>query len=132
MPDVSIHITGVDAVIRKLGSVKGVAMLEKPMQESLYKIQSDMQAYPAQPSGTKYIRTGTLGRRWTTRIDRASSGLHGSVGNNTSYAPWVQSQRFQATVHRGRWQTDQQVVDRLRPWIERRFSQAIDRALNGR
>ena len=44
-----------------------------------------------------YKRTGTLKKRWTTRIRRISThSVLGVVGNNTSYAPWVQSREFQA------------------------------------
>ena len=74
-------------------------------------------------------RTGTLGRRWTTRITRSAGGLTDKVGNNTKYAPWVQSERFQAGLHRKRWQTDQQVINDNRRAIVDDFEREIRRVL---
>ena len=130
MPDISIKISGVDKVLRKLGAVKGTAMLVPPMEESVAKVREEMANYPSDFSGNTYIRTGKLGQSWTGKVERRGDGVLGKIGTNREYAPWVQSQRFQATVHRGRWQTDEQVITRLRPWIERRFKRAIDQALN--
>ena len=131
MPNVSIKIDGIDKVLRKLGTVRGQDMLAEPMEASLRILQADMQNYPVQRTGSTYIRTGTLGRRWAIApIERTGNGLHGRVGNNTEYAPFVQSNILQSAVHRGRWQTDAQVVQRRRAWIVARFKRAIDQALN--
>ncbi len=130
MPNISIKIEGVDKVLRKIGTAKGVAALVKPMEASVLRVQQAMQTYPTQRQGSTYIRTGTLGRRWVTRVTKQNDGVSGTVGNNTEYAPFVQSSVLQAAVHRGRWQTDAQVIERLRPWIVARFKRAIDQALN--
>jgi hypothetical protein len=125
----SIEIKGVDELIRKLGKVEGVKVLEAPMKRSVYRLQRDMADYPAQRPGSSYVRTGTLGRRWTVKISRRSDGVEGRVGNNTVYAPFVQSHRFQARIHRGRWQTDAKVVDKNRQAIVADFERAIKQAL---
>lgn len=129
MADVMIEIRGVDALLAKLGKVQGTNILRPPMQRSVLRIQRDMQEYPTQRMGSPYRRTGTLGRRWTTRIQQSGQYLEGKVGNNTRYAPLVQSRQFQARVHRGRWQTDTQVVNRLARIIIGDFEQAIAEAL---
>lgn len=143
MPDISIRIEGVDRVIAKLGKVEGARVLDAPMQEAVRLVQRDMQEYPppiamrirsnargtATFLGQGYRRTGTLGRRWTVRVRRLGDGVVGSVGNNTHYAPFVQSRRFQAWMHRGRWQTDALVIQRRRDEIVRRFQAAIRQAL---
>lgn len=160
----SIEIRGVDELIRKLGKVEGVNVLQAPMKRAVYRIQRDMADYDNVPAmqpgewaawvnahspakaaqirgayfskvkqlGRHPGRTGTLGRRWTGRITRSAGGLTGKVGNNTKYAPWVQSERFQAGLHRKRWQTDQQVVNRNRSAIVADFEREIRRALNTR
>ena len=125
----SIEIKGVDELIRKLGKVEGNKILERPMKRSVYRLQRDMADYPPQRPASSYIRTGTLGRRWTVKVSRHSNGLEGRVGNNTVYAPFVQSSRFQAGIHRGRWQTDTQVVERNRRDIVADFEAEIRRAL---
>ena len=140
-----VWITGVDALIKKMGHVRANEYLVKPMEESVLQVQADMKEYPppialrtwvkadgttGEAIGQGYKRTGTLGRRWTKRVERHANGLTGRVGNNTEYAPWVQSSSFQAWMHRGRWQTDAQVLSQRRAWIVARFKRAIDQALN--
>lgn len=126
-----ITITGIDALVRKLNSMERVNdVLSAPMQRAVLRLQRDMADYPPQRPGSSYVRTGTLGRRWTTKVERQSDGLTGRVGNNTVYGPFVQSSRFQAAVHRGRWQTDEQILERNQQRIVDDFQQAIQRALD--
>ena len=124
-----IEIQGIDALFRKLGNVGAIATLRPPMQRSVYRLQAGMAKYPAARGGSSYRRTGTLGRRWTSVVTESVNGLVGTVGNNTSYGPWVQSEMFQAAVHRGRWQTDQDVATKETPAIIADFEQAIGAAL---
>lgn len=128
----SIEIQGIDALIRKLDSMERVNdILEPPMQRAVLRLQRDMAEYPPQRPGSSYVRTGTLGRRWTTQVTRSGDGLTGKIGNNTVYAPFVQSARFQAAVHRGRWNnTDEATLERNRQRIVDDFDNAIQRALD--
>lgn len=57
-------------------------------------------------------------------------GVRGEVGNNTKYAPWVGSQRFQARMHRGRWTTDEGALTSERANIEDDFNAAVAAALS--
>jgi len=125
----SIEIKGVDELIKKLGKVEGVKVLEAPMQRAVLRLQRDMADYPPQRPASSYVRTGTLGRRWTVKVRRYASGLEGRVGNNTVYAPFVQSHRFQSRIHRKRWQTDAKVIDKNRQAIVADFERAIKQAL---
>jgi len=77
--------------------------------------------YPAPPPGSTYRRTGTLGRLWTSStpsISIAGSVLNARLGNATPYGPYVQDPDRQAKVHRGRWQTTDDVVDKHAGVIE--------------
>ena len=125
----SITITGIPELMSKLGNVGAIATLRPPMQRSVYRLQAGMAKYPAARGGSSYRRTGTLGRRWTSVVTESANGLVGTVGNNTSYGPWVQSEMFQAAVHQGRWQTDQDVATKETPAIIADFEQAIGAAL---
>jgi hypothetical protein len=127
----SIEVRGLDKVFAKLGAVSSIAILEKPMQRAVLRVEYDMKEYPPTRPGQTYVRTGTLGRRWTTRVQTSSNGVIGTIGNNTAYGPWVQSQRFQSRFHRGRWTTDQQAIDKNLPAIQADFQREIDRALAG-
>lgn len=127
----TIEILGIDALVRKLDSMERVNdVLTPPMQRAVLRLQRDMADYPPARPGSSYVRTGTLGRRWTTDVNRSGDGLVGKVGNNTVYSPFVQSARFQASVHRGRWQTDEATLERNRQRIVDDFEQAIQRALD--
>lgn len=126
----SIDIKGLDRLYRKLGKAAAMQTLEKPMQRSVLRLQRRMQDYPPAPAHSSYIRTGTLGRRWTTRIERSGNGLVGKVGNNTEYGPLVQSSRFQTRFHkRTGWTTDDQVVREEQAAIVADFQATIDKAL---
>jgi hypothetical protein len=129
---VDIQIHGIDQLIAKLGRVAAQDVLTQPMRESVTRLQSEMMVSPPAIAGSRYVRTGTLGRRWTAKVTRVSGGVTGRVGNNTVYAPFVQSQMFQSRVHVGRWRTDAQTLERLRPWVVERFQRRIRQALEGR
>lgn len=85
-------------------------------------IQARMMVYPPQRPGGSYRRTGTLGRAWTSEVYAEGDALIGKVGNVTKYAPQVQSEKFQSKAHKGRWQTDVQVIRELEPEINAEFS----------
>lgn len=125
----TIEIHGTAEAIELLGIAETMTMFRQPMRRAVARMRDAMAIYPPQRSGSAYRRSGTLGRRWTTRVTERSDGLEGKVGNNTSYGPFVQSQMFQATVHQGRWQTDQQVADEQEAAIVADFERAIQAAL---
>ena len=129
----AITITGVDELIAKLGKAQGNAVLKDPMQRAVYRIEDGMKVYPPQPAGSTYRRgqdprSEDLGGKWTTKVTATANGLTGKIGNNVSYAPWVQSHQFQAR-HMGYWQTDMEVIDKNRAAIVADFQQAIEKAL---
>lgn len=125
----SVTIKGVDELVRKLGQAAAIPVLRPPMNRSVLKLQRDMADYPPQRPGSSYVRTGTLGRTWTTRVTKLFGGLEGRAGNVTRYAPDVQSKRFQARVHQGRWQTDEQVLNKNMKSILDDFEKAIQEAI---
>lgn len=64
---------------------------------------------------TPYKRTGTLGRRFTTKVVVKGPDIFGDIGTDVPYAPWVVGpsesaaitfggvKMFQAPIHKGRW-----------------------------
>lgn len=152
--DLNIQVRGVDQLVLKLGRLVAFTNLRPAMTESLNKVWGDLAKYPHRPtSGTfagfksekqrrwffaalreglievPYRRTGTLGRSWTMRIDSTMDGIEGRIGTNIVYAPWVQDRDRQAAIHQGRWQTAQDVLEKLKDWIVRRFNSQIKRLL---
>jgi len=134
--DYRIRVEGVDRLLAKLGKLGAVAILRPPMQRAVYRIQGDMKQYPPPPAGSKYRRgqdprSEDLGGRWTTKIAQVAAGLEGKVGNNASYAPWVQSHQFQAR-HMSHWKrhTDLAIIDKNRKAIVDDFAREIAKAIN--
>ena len=114
----------------KLGRLEAIDVLEAPMNRAVLRVQARMADYPTQRTGSTYVRTGTLGRRWTTKVTKLPDGVEGRVGNVTVYGPLVQSSMFQTKAHKkGGWQTDARVMNEEAPAIIRDFKQAIEDAL---
>lgn len=133
MADVSIRIEGVDQLMQKLGRFNGNNLLRAPMERGLAEIQQALQEYPPARPGSTYVRGGPksekLGSRWTHRIHTQPDGIYGVVGNNASYAPFVQNYQFQAGVHKRRWLTDKAAVEKYKAGIVADFQRTISRAL---
>ena len=117
-----IEVKGIEQLNRKLARIQQRldtgdpgSTLRQAMRRAVLRVQAGMMDYPTQRSGSSYRRTGTLGRRWTTEVLPEGDELIGKVGNNTKYAPQVQSEKFQARVHRERWQTDADVLEKSPP-----------------
>jgi len=152
--ELSIQVKGVDRLVSKFGRLATFTNLRPAMSDSLNKVWNELARYPKPPeqgafTGFKsekqrrwffaalreglievpYRRTGTLGRSWTMRVSSTVDGIEGRVGTNVVYAPWVQDRDRQAVIHQGRWQTAQDVLEKLQGWIVRRFQREIDKLL---
>lgn len=128
MVEIRISITGIEDVELRLNRLTGVGWAVRPMRQATLFVQERMARYPQQRAGSLYVRTGTLGRTWTTSVEETPNTVTGRVGNRTEYAPFVQSRQFQAGVHRGRWQTEMDVLERNQREIVDYFRRAIEEA----
>lgn len=127
--------TNVDEVIRALQRYRAdlPAIVQEPLDRGAMQVLAGMKPYPPPPPESRYVRgapphSENLGKRWTSRRIRGQEYVGREVGNNASYAPWVQSSELQARVHQGRWQTDQEVIERELPGIVADVEQALRRA----
>jgi hypothetical protein len=116
------------AKIKKITEFQNV--MKAPMIKATSLIHDDIANYPPKPAHSTYRRTGTLGRRWTSKVENHYQGVTGKVGNVTSYAPFVQSAERQAWFHRAAgWKTDKTVTANQEDAIRRVFEDAINREL---
>jgi hypothetical protein len=134
MPDFEVR-TNVDEVIRTLQryQVRLADIVQPPLDRGAAAVLGGMKPYPAPPPGSRYVRgapphSEKLGSRWTSRQIRGADYVGREVGNNASYAPWVQAAQVQARVHQERWQTDEQVITRELPAIAADVEQSLIRA----
>ena len=86
-------------------------------------IRADIKRYPPPPAGSSYIRTGTLGRSWASKVQRREA----IIGNVTPYGPYVQGATEQAWMHKGRWRTTAQVAKARAGDVKKLFEAAISR-----
>lgn len=129
-----LELQGVTQLYMKLDNAAADKVLERPMKKALTRIERYMKKYPRPPQNSTYVRTRTLGDRWSVpeakRVDVMSGAVVGTIANNVWYGPLVQSARFQAKVHQRRWQTDEMAVEATRAEITGDFQKAITDALS--
>lgn len=156
----SVKIDGLDKVSKKLGNLArfsqwaakpmekatgiiwdemGKAPTKRPGAFSALATQAQKRAYWAKvrsgeinhsPTGG-YKRSGTLTRKWKTEISNIPNGVRGEIGNNESYAKYVQGDDNQQLFHfASGWVTDEQAINKHRDEINRIFQQAVNDVLN--
>jgi len=109
--DIRLEMRGLAAVANRLQKIEDRAWLEKASDVGIRILQETLAAYPPAPPGSSYRRTGTLGRNWRIHARTMADGrVVRTVRNLIPYAPFVQSRRLQARIHRKRWITDVQAV----------------------
>lgn len=133
-----LELKGIKQLFNTLDRLQAISVLEEPMQRAVLRLENRMKIYPPQRTGSTYIRgygfpgrptSERLGQSWTTVVRRIHDGVEGEVGNNTSYGPRVQSKRLQANVHKGRWQTDEDVMAQEERAIVQDFEKSIQDAI---
>ena len=157
-----VTIKGLEPVIHKLTTLNRFNQwAREPMTKAVAVIHSEVAKYPKKASGAfsrlatpgqrraywarvrsgeishrdgiGYVRTGSLGRSWTSKVTTMPNGIRGEVGNNREYAPFVQrggangQQPFHAA---SKWETDKTAIEKAEPQIDDLFKAAIDAVLN--
>jgi hypothetical protein len=70
-----------------------------------------------------------LGKSWATQISVGEQSIVGELGNNASYADWVEGQR-QAHFHQQRgWPNPSSALEQAQPQIEALFGVALEKYL---
>jgi hypothetical protein len=92
----------------------------------------------AKASTLRYKRTGMLYRSWSTRIAGVGTEIRGIVGSNGNTAPYnvyvqgpLNGRPAQAAIHRGRWESIDEVRERSAETINRMFQARIDQVTGG-
>lgn len=114
--------TNANEVIARLRRYQAdlLAIVRPPLDRGGLRVEAGMKPYPSPPPNSRYVRgapphSEKLGSRWTSRSISGAGFVGREVGNTASYAPLVQSAERQAPIHRGRWQTDEDVIMRELP-----------------
>lgn len=154
----TITITGMKPLLRKLDTVQDVtATLGPPMHRALGHLHRRVARYPrkdptafarlATPRQKRaywarvrsgaithgsggYVRTGTLGRKWTSRVQTGRAFIRGTLGNNAGYGIYVQGGRRQSFHRASGWETTDDVAQREARAVQAYFDAAINQALH--
>ena len=131
MSSFSISIDGVDKLSAKLGRIERVQDVLEPVARRRIRAMRDRaRIYPPRLPNQRYVRTYTLRGGWNDSVQRVSNGIVARAENKVGYSPWVQGYGTQAGIHRGRWETERQILDAETPQTVQEFGDAIQRALD--
>lgn len=70
-----------------------------------------------------------LGARWVKKLQQKARKTILIIGNNASYAQYVQSRELQAQIHRDWWQTEYDMIDQLFPILIDEFERFLPTAI---
>lgn len=118
----SITIDVSDA-LAKIDPDKMERALEAAITGAASLIRADIKTYPPKPAHSTYIRTGRLGASWAQQV----KGRQAVIGTHMAYAPYVQDADRQAWMHKGRWQTAQDVAQKRANDVKRFIETALAR-----
>jgi len=102
------------------------------MNDATALLLRELKTYPSPPAGSTYKRTRALSNSWHKEIEGRGLQIRGIVGSNQNIAPHnrvVQDEVMQAAIHRGRWQTAQDVLQRNEQNIRGMFNARVRAAL---
>lgn len=120
------HLPEVQAAMQKRGAAINPALI-KAASRARQLLVPALSAYPSAPAGSRYQRTGRLGRGW-----QRATPLNGGTGfqliNPTEYAGLVQGTN-QAWMHKGRWKTAEQIAHELLEDILAAYEDAVKEAI---
>jgi len=129
-------IKGLDSLNARLKGMTG-AEIQKTLKQTTDKavkyVHSQVPPYPAPPPASCYSRTGMLGRSINTQVKEVGSEIQGVIGSPIEYSPWVISSEAvaevgagpQAWMHKGRWWTLQEVVNKALGEVKRIYSEML-------
>lgn len=150
----NIVITGIDALVKRMENEPKLfrQVFRKTLEASLLAIWQNVgeRGYPTQKPGTRYVRTGTLGRTLGSsetggmsgrpsvyKVETSARMWGATFGTRLNYAPWVIGKDTQTKVHaaNGWWTLDGDVKDTVEPKIIEFFqimADSIARYLDGK
>lgn len=147
----TVETIGMDQVIKRIDTVADVKRVSTGLRAAALHVKGKIAKYPPKtiansPSEMRWYERNygprwrrkdgsiggrktseSLGKKWTDTTE--NSGLTVIVGNNVSYAPYVQDEEKQASFHKARgWKTAQGVVRDEMDTIMRFVTSYLDKA----
>ena len=126
------EIVGDKELLATLNELIRPSAMKPAMEKAGARIRTELAKYPPPPPNSTYRRTNKLGRSWTHRANANLVTATALIGNNTPYAPEVQGEGYQAEIHKGRWQTELEVLTANIDYIVEEVGAQIDEILASR
>lgn len=129
MSSFDIEIYGMVEITAALADYPKIAepIMHKASDAALLGMVPTLADYPPELPSQRYMRTMTLEQGWLNaqpEFQPIPTGFEASLTNPTDYTAHVQS-AFQRPAFRGRWRTDEAIVQRHVAEIEQLFSDAL-------
>ena len=129
-------IKGLDSLNARLKGMTGAEIqktLKQTTDRAIKYVHSQVPPYPPKPPNSTYTRRLLLGKTINTRVKEVGSEIQGVIGSPMEYSPWVISSEAvaevgagpQAWMHRGRWWTLQEVVNKALGEVKRIYSEML-------
>lgn len=126
--ELSYHLNGMQRLRSVFSSLWGSDPIYEALQAGQQRILQDLKTYPA-GRGIRYNRSYALAASWTGMIERSSTDAKLRFQNAQWYSKFVQGQRTQAWMHRGRWKTDEQILKENESNFQRELENAFKRRI---
>lgn len=126
-----IEMIGLSALIQEFGGFTPALTreLRRAQLAARRLIITDLRTYPPPPPGSTYQRTGALGRGWAAAdAVPITNDTQLVMENAVPYAGDVQGET-QAAMHRGRWETVDEVQQRRTADVQRLYAEAALRVV---
>lgn len=141
MADFQITLDGnrdIEALRRRMRNADVKREAVRAMKKSLLDIQAEAGDYPPAPANSSYVRTGTLGRKWTTEVQVQRDNVRGVVGSDAvndqgqHYGKWVKGPENQRPIfERIGWKTLLEDFKQRKDKIVGHFVDALRRVNRG-
>jgi len=128
--EIELEVMGIDAVEAVLGDRSRLeGELAAAMEQCVAELVAEVGQYPPPVAGSRYQRTGALGRSLEGQVELSEGEVWGRVSSSISYAPYVIGPQQTRLMEERGWERMRSVVERKRGWIEEQFRAAVRGAL---
>jgi hypothetical protein len=129
MSEFKVDVDGDEEILALLEDLQKPYFLKPAFERIGARLRTEMAKYPPPPPNSRYRRTLKLGRSWDFEVKASLFAVEAIIGNNTPYGPDVQGAGQQAEIHQGRWQTDQDVLERNLSFIDEEVGEEVEKKL---
>jgi len=125
------------------GNIGNIISIEAT--QSIENMRIELMKYPPPPPNSTYNRTFRLQQGWQTAVVSFNADMTfagdsmttvanpispTSLGNNVAYTKWVQRRDVQLPIHRGRWNTIDDLAEQEVPELADRLQSFFDDVMN--